>query len=131
MKHLVNSLIKYISLFLIVVAAVLPSMTYAVEINSKCGQGSVNGVPRICNSLAQNNGNPAIGIIGSTIKVLSVIIGITAIVTILVSAARMILANGDAQSFGNARSAILYAFVGIIVAIFAQLIVVFVLDKIK
>jgi hypothetical protein len=101
----------------------------AVDVFSNCPASTA-----ICTDAKEgqnNNANPIIQIISVAISVLSFIIGAAAIIGIIVSGLRLILANGDSNSVSSARSGLIYALVGIAIAIAARIIVIFVLDKIK
>jgi len=54
-------------------------------------------------------------------------IGALAVLIIVIAGLRFILANGDPQSISQARNTIIYAAVGLIVAVSAEIIVTFVL----
>lgn len=73
--------------------------------------------------------NPFISIIKGAINILSILAGIAAVIGIIVSGLRMILANGNAESVASARSGLIYSLVGIAVVVLAQAIVVFVLNR--
>lgn len=66
----------------------------------------------------------------SVLTILSVIVGFAAIVMVIVSGFRFITANGDSSSIASARSSLIYALVGVVIAVFAQVIVRFVLGKV-
>ena len=74
--------------------------------------------------------NPIIKIIKAAIEVVSYVAGAAAIIIILLSAIRMITSGGNAQNAAQARSGFTYALVGIAIAILAQVIVAFVLNKV-
>lgn len=71
------------------------------------------------------------GVLTVAMSLLSGLVGIISVVVIVVSGLRMILANGDSQSFGKARKAIILALVALVIAILAQAIVAFVLSNIS
>ena len=111
--------------------------TYAVDVFEPCtsnatGSGTASGSAACKDAKAQGNSstNPIITALKSVISILSYIIGAFAIIIIIVSGLRMTLSSGDAQAAAKARSAIIYAVVGIIVAALAQTLVIFVLNKI-
>src|SRR5665213_216244 len=57
-------------------------------------------------------------------------IGALAVLIIVIAGLRFILANGDPQSVSQARNTIIYAAVGLIVAVSAEIIVTFVLGHV-
>ncbi|HTB48578.1 MAG TPA: hypothetical protein VK712_00685 [Verrucomicrobiae bacterium] len=116
-------------------AAVLTSHAGAVEIFSNCGNGSVGGSPDVCGDVSAqqgNNGtnNPIVNIIKGAIDIISVVVGIGAVIGIVLSGVRLITASGDANAIASARTGLVYSLIGVLVAALAQAIVAFVLDKI-
>ena len=89
------------------------------------------GGPTVCQSAqsGSKNPNPIINVLKIAINVISLILGIVAVVVIIISGFRMIIGGSDPATINSSRNAIIYAAVGILVAVFAQAIVVFVLDK--
>lgn len=63
------------------------------------------------------------------INVLSVIIGVIAVVMIIIGGLRYITSGGDSGNVSSAKNTILYAIVGLIVVALAQFIVRFVLSN--
>ena len=75
-----------------------------------CQDSSTNGQPV---------SNPFSSTIKTVVNVFSVVLGIAAIIVILISSLRMIVAGGDPQTINSSRNAILYALIGLFVAISA------------
>jgi TRAP-type C4-dicarboxylate transport system permease small subunit len=65
----------------------------------------------------------------TALRILSIIVGVAAVIMIIVGGFKFITSNGEAANVASARSTIIYAIVGIIVVAFAQVIVRFVLHK--
>ena len=70
-----------------------------------------------------------VGIGETVIDILSLIVGIVAVIVLIISGFRFITSGGDAQQVQGARNGIIYAIVGIVVVIFAQAIVAFVINR--
>lgn len=107
------------------------STAFAVDPVRQCSDPKLARTD-VCNDLKNNAAgatNPFVRAIKDIIQVISFIVGVAAIVGIVVSGLRMILANGDSNAVANARSGLLYSLVGIVVVIFAQAIVTLVLNK--
>jgi heme/copper-type cytochrome/quinol oxidase subunit 2 len=72
-------------------------------------------------------------VIGDTIKtildILSLVAGIIAVFMVIIAGTRFITSQGDSGKVASARSAVIYAVVGIIIVAMAQIIVFFVLDE--
>jgi len=100
---------------------------YAVDVLNNpgvCQNPDLNGaLPAAC---APTNPNVLYGpgsILELVVTIISVLIGIIAVVSIIVSGVRMITANGDPNSISSAKKGILYALVGLMIALVARLIV--------
>ncbi len=76
------------------------------------------------------NGVDLKGVVGAVVNILSLIVGIAAVVVIIISGLRMITASGDSSSIATARTSVIYAIVGLVVAAAAQLIVKYVLHRV-
>jgi cytochrome b561 len=63
------------------------------------------------------------------IMLLSWIVGIVAVIMIIFGGFWIITANGDAQKVGKGRNTIIYAVIGLIVVLLAQIIVRFVINQ--
>lgn len=70
------------------------------------------------------------GILTRVINILSILVGIAAVIAIMISGLRMTLSQGEPNTLATARRSLLYAVLGIVVAALAQAIVIFVLRKI-
>lgn len=68
-------------------------------------------------------------LIGRVINILSIIVGIVAVIMIIIYGLRFITSGGDSNAVAAARNGLIYAFVGLAVAAFAQLIVKFVIKS--
>ncbi|HSX30402.1 MAG TPA: hypothetical protein VLE99_00590 [Candidatus Saccharimonadales bacterium] len=89
-----------------------------------------------CDAISNNNGCTSTGpsidhIIKVVINIFSFVIGIIAIIMIMTSGFRYVTAGGDSNKLGAAKSTLIYAIVGLVIAGFAQIIVQFVLNKIS
>lgn len=81
---------------------------------------------------AENTSNgPAVApTIKNIIDLLLFVAGLAAVIVIVVSGLRFVTANGDSQKVTSARNGIVYAAIGLIVAIMAYAIVNFILDNV-
>lgn len=70
------------------------------------------------------------GTIQNIINLLTLIVGIAAVVLIIINGLRFVTANGDSGAINTARNGIIYALIGAVIAAFAQIIVRFVLNRI-
>ena len=69
-------------------------------------------------------------VIKTALNIFSVVIGLLAVVMIMVAGLRFITAGGESGKVAGARSAILYAIIGLVIVVFAQAVVFFVLKNV-
>lgn len=91
----------------------------------------------VCNAIGsgvncdQGTG-PSIGhVIKVVINILSIVVGIIAIIMIIISGLRYVTSGGDANNVSAAKNTLMYALIGLVVVVFAQAIVQFVLKNVK
>lgn len=70
-------------------------------------------------------------LVRAIINVLSVLIGVVAVIMIMVSGYKYITAGGDSNKVTSAKNTLIYAIIGLVVSALAQVIVVFVLHQVK
>jgi len=118
-----------------------PSIVSAVELNETiCGEEAEirrSIQPEICGDIEgsqdENSVNPLYGpegIVTRAIYALSLAIGVVAILVIIIGGIKMSVSSGDAGKVKSARDQVIYACVGLVVAVMAQAIVWFVLRRI-
>ncbi len=116
----------------------LPNTVFAVDVfggsDGACTQANTTGeVPEICKDTVNATGeNPIVGpsgIVTKGLQVLVIVIGIIAVVMLVISGLRLIMSGGDPKNAASARDGILYAGIGIVVVVTAQLLINFVLTK--
>ena len=74
------------------------------------------------------SGSASIGhLIGSIINILSLTVGIAAVIMIIISGFKYVTSGGDSNSISSAKSTLTYALIGLLVASLAQFLVHFVL----
>jgi len=86
-----------------------------------------------CTNPSRGGANPLLGPNGTLTKVtkfVSYIAGICAIIIIIVGGFMYVTSGGDPGKISNAKDAVLYALIGVVIAIIAQAIIIFVLNKI-
>ncbi len=115
-------------------ALAIAGQAAAVDVFQPCnGAAAGSDVCNDAGSQQGNNGknNPIVNIIKAAIEVLSYIIGAAAVIGIVVSGIRLMTAGGDSNTVASARTGLVYSLVGVGVAVLAQVLVVFVLDRVK
>lgn len=82
-------------------------------------------------SACPGNGDSTVTkIVKAAIQILTLIAGIAAVIMIIVAGLRFITSGGDSSGISGAKSALVYALVGLVVVALSQLIVHFVLGKV-
>jgi multisubunit Na+/H+ antiporter MnhB subunit len=116
-----------ISVFALIGTAVLTPV-YTTNVHADAAGSIKEGV----NSIGGNEGDNDISL-GSRIKtvtnVLLYVLGAIAVIMIIVGGIRYTTSNGDASSIKSAKDTILYAVVGVVVAILAYAIVNFAINS--
>lgn len=77
------------------------------------------------------NGPSVTKTIQNVVNTLLFVVGMAAVIVVVIAGFRMVTANGDSQAVAKARSSIIYALVGIVVAVSAYAVVNFILDQLK
>jgi hypothetical protein len=69
-------------------------------------------------------------IVRRIINIFSVVVGAVAVIMIIIGGFRYIISGGDSSGVSGAKNTILYAIVGLVIVLFAQIIVRFVLTNV-
>ncbi len=120
-----NKLLKLLfaaALFVGVVGTVLPTDAYAVNVFEPC---SGNADSSVCAAKDDN----AASMVHIVINTLLYILGVIAVLMIVIGGIRYTTSNGEASGIKSAKDTILYAVIGLIVAILAYAIVNFVVGR--
>jgi cytochrome bd-type quinol oxidase subunit 2 len=125
------------TLLLAVLAAVLlavavPTVTYAQIKDGLCSGAEidVNKVGGTC-TLTDDGSATVNGGIKTAINIISLLVGVASVIMVLVGGLKYVTSNGDAGSISSAKNTILYALVGLTVAVLAQVIVRYVLNRVN
>jgi hypothetical protein len=113
-------------------AAAFPAPAKAFNILSQsCRQ---NPTATVCKDQSSSGANPIYGPSGLLTRItviFSEVVAIVAVIFIVLAGIKFVTSQGDPQGVASAKRQVIYAVVGILVAAFAQLIVGFVLTKVK
>lgn len=130
MRGFILNTLRLLTLLSIPVVIGLSSTASAVNVFSACnGEAAKTDVCQNINP-GKPGPNPIINALKVTITILSIFIGIAAVIMIIVAGLAMITSNGDAQAVAKARGGIIYALIGLVIVAIAQTLVIFVLDKV-
>lgn len=125
---------KLLFSLVLLVGIMLPTGAVAAEevLNPVCVN---NPTATLCqeNNNAQTQDSNSIfganGILTKAVRLLSVVVGVAAVIMIIVGGFQYVMASGDPSNVTNAKNTILYAIIGLIVAVLAQGIISFVLVR--
>ena len=126
-----SSIILLLALFAAAVVSARPALAVDVLSGPCSGAASSSSVCKDKNALGSTD--PIIGpngIITEVVKILSLIVGVAAVIMVIIGGFRLVIAGGNPNDVGSARSSIIFALVGLLLAASAQLIVAFVLDRV-
>lgn len=97
--------------------------------NQAC-QGVALNDSTTCSTSTADASSKVNKVLATALNLLSILVGIAAVIVIIVSGLRMILAQGDSNSINSARNGVLYAIVGLVIVALAQFIVRYVLERV-
>lgn len=122
-------MIPFAAFMLAATSSFLPAAPVsAAPIDDACeGLQLANPATGACDKAAGDSGFR--GIITTIVNVLTVVVGAVSVIMIIIGGIRYTLSNGDSNAMGGAKNTILYAIVGLVIALSAQLIVAFVINK--
>ncbi len=102
-------------------------MSYLTNFAAAC----TASVGKLCtDSLPKATSAAGSGNIHSIIQIVIVIMGAVALLIITLAGLQYVLSQGDSQKVAKAKNAIIYALIGLVVIIFAQVIVTFVVRNV-
>lgn len=90
-----------------------------------CRQNAKPEDPGGCNSIYGE-----CGILTKALRILSTVIGIASVIVIIISGLKYIMSGGDSNSVNSAKNTLLYAVIGLVIAVMGQFLIIFVLSKI-
>jgi hypothetical protein len=83
-------------------------------------------------SACQESGNESFSFLAQRIiNIFSIVVGAVSVIMIIIGGFRYIISGGDSTGVSGAKNTILYAIVGLIIVLFAQVIIRFVLTNVK
>ena len=83
------------------------------------------------NSKCDDTSGPSVeGTVKLVVNVLSLAVGIAAVIMIIIGGFKYVISSGDSANISSAKNTILYAIIGLVIVALAQIIVRFVLKKV-
>lgn len=120
---------KRIILGLVVVASIALSAFALVPGSALAASGASKG--EVCSGIGGCDDSPAniTNTLRNVVNVFSAIVGVVAVIVVLIAGFQYVTAAGDSSKVASAKSTLIYAIVGLIIAALSQSIVQFVLKK--
>jgi len=101
----------------------------AAYADTAASQTICSGVSEVGGNCDTSNGATINGELAFVLNILAAIAGVIGVVMIIVGGAKYITASGNSEKTNQGKNTILFACVGLLVAVLAQIIVKFVLNK--
>ncbi|MGI9027280.1 MAG: pilin [Candidatus Saccharimonadales bacterium] len=117
----------FIALFVTVSVAAPAHALFGGARKEVCKGANLDSTDGACKS--DEAANSVEKTIANVVNLLSIIVGIAAVILIIVNGLKLVTSGGDSNSISAARNGIIYAIVGLIIVALAQVIVRFVLSK--
>ena len=121
------------------IQTIVLSLIMAISFTAVSVPATVNGAADISKSTCdgikaatgaaecKDSGNTSFStIITNVINILSILVGAVSVIMLIVGGFRYIISNGDSNSTKGAKDTIMYALIGLIIVLFAKVIVRFV-----
>lgn len=135
----IKTLLASTAVALLLAVGALPVLTVgqagAADVQVKTFDSSCKGANLDLTSAAggecDNNDSAARfnNLIARIINAFSIIVGAVAVVMIIIGGFRYVTSGGESSNISSAKNTILYALIGLVIVVFAQFIVKFVLAK--
>jgi len=121
-----NALMALAMLVLPAITLLTPVPAYAACGKSAASQEVFAGIDQNTPKASCDDSGVA-KVVQTAVQILSWVIGVAAIIVIILAGFKYITSGGDAGKVGNAKNTLIYAMIGLAVAVLAQLLVHFVL----
>lgn len=126
--RMISRLTGFLALLVVLSCSTVPALAAAsspapVDNTSK---GQVCQGIAVTGARCGSDSNKVYGLIGDIVDVLSVIVGLVAVIMLVVAAFKYITSGGESSKVSEAKSTLLYAIIGLFIAVLAQFLVHFV-----
>lgn len=94
-----------------------------------CNSTTTSGSSSTCEATDEDPITGAEGILTRATEIVATIVGVAAVIMIIIGGFKYMTSSGDPANLNSAKNTILYALIGLVIALVAQGIVLFVLRK--
>jgi len=130
LKRLARAFVLSLLLFLPGLGFAVAPSAGATDVFPVCSTVQGAGGTDVCRERTGSATNPITNVLKIATLIIAMIVGVASVFIIIISALKMISANGNPQQIASARSSIIYALIGLIIAALAGTIVGFVLTRV-
>ncbi len=131
MKQTVLNIVTVLTLALIPMVTLVSSTAYAAPRRPSCGTPS-SSKTQVLRGIGETGSNCSSSgvrhILNAVVQILSFVVGAVAIIMIIYSGFKYITSSGQAEKVAAAKSSLIYALVGLVIAVLAQTLVHFVIN---
>ena len=123
---------SFIAIFAVLLGLVVPTTALLAAPNNTeatCEGAQFAGADVDCTD-GELSDDQAGNLITTIINILSVVVGAVSVIMIIIGGFRYVVSNGDSNAVAGAKNTILYAIVGLVIVLFAQVIVRFVYTRV-
>ncbi len=129
-----RTVIQRVASLLVMIGALLcittPPVMAVDVLQSGCEAG---GSTQFCQDVNASKGTDRIlgpdGLVTKVLQVIVILTGAISVIMVVIGGMKYAFSGGDSSGVQSAKNTIMYALIGLVVAIFAQVIVSFVLSK--
>lgn len=107
-----------------------PATVFAATKDDVCEGLALTGTQGCDPGATQQAQSDVERIIETVINILSMVVGVIAVIFIIIGGLKYITSSGDANNVNSAKNTIMYALIGLVIVALAQIIVRFVLGKV-
>lgn len=132
MKQIIKTISKLLAvtgiMTLVAVGAAMPSLAAPADVIDKSCEQAGNAGTDFCTGRDQNLFSQG-GLFFNIINTIIFVIGAVAVVMIVIGGFRYVVSGGDSSQITGAKNTILYAIVGLVIALLSYAIVNFVINR--
>jgi ABC-type Fe3+ transport system permease subunit len=112
----------------------VPGGFLTVPALAACASGNNTATDQVLNGIDQTQtsdckGQGVSNAVSAAVSILSIVVGVAAIIMIIVSGFRYITSGGDSNRVSSAKNTLIYAVIGLAIAVIAQVLVNFVITS--
>lgn len=112
------------------VASAAPQTAYADASTEAAKSAACQGAGGTVNGTTCTTAGPSLDdIVANVVNILSILVGIAAVIMIIVGGFRYVTSGGDSGNMNTAKQTIMYAIIGLVIVVFAQFMVQYVIQE--